>query len=134
VCFFAHLESEVRKRDDSAQLSPQPDMAAGTVTFASFVFVASMCPKQLLFRQSRWQRFMQLMRRPRVPADAQLQQQEVAQAFQVLMNANAQNPGSLAGLNLMNSLVQLVVVSASIPVSLTAIAACPAHPCQLICD
>jgi hypothetical protein len=42
-----------------------------------------------------------------VPADAQLQQQEVAQAFQVLMNANAQNPGSLAGLNLMNSLVHV---------------------------
>ena len=32
VCFFAHLESEVRKRDDSAQLSTQPDMAAGAVT------------------------------------------------------------------------------------------------------
>ena len=44
-----------------------------------------------------------------MPADAQLQQQEVAQAFQVLMNANAQNPGSLAGLNLMNSLVKIVI-------------------------
>lgn len=30
----------------------------------------------------------------------------MAQAFQVLINANAQNPGSLAGLNLMNSLVR----------------------------
>ena len=39
-------------------------------------------------------------------AEAQIQQQEVAQAFQVLMNANAQNPGSLANLNLMNSLVR----------------------------
>ena len=123
----------MRKRDDSAQLSPQPDMAAGTVTFASFILLRRFVPNSCS-SDNRWQRFMQLMRRPRVPADAQLQQQEVAQAFQVLMNANAQNPGSLAGLNLMNSLVQLVVVPASIPVSLTAIAACPTHPCQLICD
>jgi hypothetical protein len=65
VCFFAHLESEVRKRDDSnVPHSAQAEMAA----------------------------------------EAQIQQQEVAQAFQVLMNANAQNPGSLASLNLMNSL------------------------------
>lgn len=35
VCFFAHLESEVRKRDDSAQLPAQPDMAAGTVIYGS---------------------------------------------------------------------------------------------------
>jgi hypothetical protein len=46
VCFFAHLESEVRKRDDSAQLSAQPDMAAGTVVICgSSVFAASVLPR-----------------------------------------------------------------------------------------
>lgn len=78
VCFFAHLESEVRKRDESnLPLPAQPDLAA----------------------------------------EAQIQQQEVAQAFQVLLNANAQNPGGLAGLNLMNSLAMMGQGAPGVPMN-----------------
>ncbi len=47
-------------------------------------------------------------------ADAQLQQQEVAQAYQVLLNANSQNPGNLANLGMMRDLVSGIQIGAGL--------------------
>ncbi len=116
VCFFAHLESEVRKRDDSnVPHAAQADMAAGPSVGLYSLPCGLLLPKPNMPSAacSGWQSISLLNACLHLcPAEAQMQQQEVAQAFQVLMNANAQNPGSLANLNLMNSLVRALALAA----------------------